>query len=294
VDAGSRSLPVLRRPALYARLVRLDRPIGIVLLLWPTLDALWLAARGFPGWRLLLVFVAGTTLTRSAGCAVNDIADRRFDGHVKRTARRVLASGAIGVGEAAAVAIVLGLLSAALLPLLNGAAVELALVAVVVAVSYPFFKRFFPLPQAWLGVAFSFGIPMAYAAVLGEVPLEGWWLFGANLLWVVAYDTEYAMVDRDDDLRLGLRSSAIFFGRADVAAVMACYAGYLVLLGALGARAGLGLPFFVGLAAAAGCAAYHYRLIRDRDRDGCLRAFLHNHWLGTCIFAGIVADYALR
>ena len=275
------------RLALYARLVRLDRPIGVLLLLWPTLDALWLAAAGFPGWRLFAVFVAGTVLTRSAGCAVNDIADRRFDGRVERTARRVLATGEIGVREATWVAVGLGALAAALLPLLTPAAVFWSIVSALVAVSYPLFKRFFALPQAWLGIAFSFGIPIACAAVQGTVPLQGWWLFIANLFWVIAYDTEYAMVDRDDDLKIGLHSSAILFGRADVAAVMSCYGVYFVMLAALGAAAGMGPAYFVGLAAAAGCAIYHYRLIRTRARAGCLRAFRHNNWLGACVFAGI-------
>jgi 4-hydroxybenzoate polyprenyltransferase len=287
--------PAPRRLALYARLARLDRPIGILLLLWPTLDALWLAAAGFPGWRLLAVFVAGTALTRSAGCVVNDLADRRFDGHVERTAQRVLASGAVSVREAAWVALVLGAASAALLPLLDRVASGYCVVGAAVAVTYPFFKRFFALPQAWLGIAFSFGIPIAFAAVLGTVPPRGWYLFGANLFWVVAYDTEYAMVDRDDDLRLGLHSSAILFGGADVVAVMACYAAYFAILAALGAGAGFDtqqlVAYGAGLVAAIGCALYHFRLIRTRTRAGCLQAFRHNNWLGLCVFAGIAAAY---
>lgn len=285
------------RLALYARLTRLDRPIGILLLLWPTLDALWFAAGGFPGWRLLAVFVAGTALTRSAGCVVNDLADRRFDGHVERTAQRVLATGAVSVREAAVVALALGAASAALLPLLDRTAVGYCIVAAAVAVAYPFFKRFFVLPQAWLGIAFSFGIPIAFAAVLGTVPARGWYLFGANLFWVVAYDTEYAMVDRDDDLRLGLHSSAIFFGRADIAAIMGCYAVYFAALAALGAGAGYGpaqlVAYGAGLIGAIGCAIHHFRLIRTRTRAGCLQAFRHNNWLGFCVFAGFVAACAL-
>lgn len=284
----------LARWRLYALLTRQDKPIGTLLLLWPTLMALWLAAGGRPSWTHVIVFVLGTWLMRSAGCALNDLADRDFDGHVKRTAARVLATGAISAREALVVALVLMLLAANLLWLLNGAAFQLAVVAAVVAASYPFFKRFFPLPQAYLGIAFSFGVPMAYAAVLGQVTPQGWWLFAANLLWVIAYDTEYAMVDRDDDLRLGLRSSAILFGRADVAIVMACYGLYLSALLLLGHGAGLGWVYYGGWVLAAGCALYHYALIRTRDRERCFQAFLHNHWLGLALFAGVVADFALR
>ncbi len=288
-------LPAWReRLRLYASLTRLDKPIGTLLLLWPTLQALWLAAGGWPGWRLLALFSAGTLLMRSAGCAVNDVADRNFDHHVKRTAHRVVASGRLPAREALAVAAALAAAAAGTLPFMNLAAFWMALVALAVAVAYPFFKRFFPLPQAWLGIAFSFGIPMAYAAVQGEVPAAGWALFLANLLWVIAYDTEYAMVDRDDDLRIGLRSSAIFFGRFDIAAVAACYALYLGAVAALAQAAGAGWPFLLGWLAALACALYHLVLIRDRSREGCFRAFLHNHWLGCALFTGIAADYALR
>lgn len=288
-------LPLRARLAAYARLTRLDKPIGILLLLWPTLDALWIAARGWPGLGLLAIFAAGTVLMRSAGCAVNDIADRKFDGEVKRTADRVLARGVIPVREALAVAVVLALAAAAVsLPFLDRAVRPLAVVAVAVAVTYPYFKRFFPLPQAYLGIAFSFGIPMAFAAVQGRVPALGWYLLAANLLWVIAYDTEYAMVDRDDDLRIGVRSSAIFFGRADVLAIGIGYAAYLAMLAAAARVAGLGAVSFVGWVAAAGIAVRHLIWIRDRDRAQCLRAFRHNHWLGLSLFAGIVADFALR
>jgi 4-hydroxybenzoate polyprenyltransferase len=273
----------------YARLTRLDKPIGIYLLLWPTLAALWLAARGWPGGRLLLVFCLGTVLTRSAGCAVNDYADRELDGHVERTAGRVLAQGSVTPREALWVAAVLGAAAALTLPFLDPAAVPLALVAVAVAVSYPYFKRFFPMPQAWLGIAFSFGIPMAFAAVGGRVPVLGWAWFGANLLWVVAYDTEYAMVDRRDDLRIGIRSSAILFGRADVAAVALCYGAYLALIAVLAQRAQLGWGFGAGWLAAAACALRHLVWIRGRDPQACLRAFRDNHWLGLAVFAGVVA-----
>lgn len=280
------------RLARYISLTRLDKPIGILLLLWPTLDALWIAAGGWPGWRLLAVFTAGTVLMRSAGCAINDVADRRYDAHVARTAGRVLARGALSTGEAVAVAVVLALLAALTLPLLDPAATPMAFAAVAIAASYPYFKRFFPLPQAWLGIAFSFGIPMAFAAVQGAVPLHAWLLLAANLFWVVAYDTEYAMVDRSDDLRIGIRSSAIFFGRADVLAVAVCYGIYLGALAGIARVIGLGGHFAAGWVAALACAALHVGWIRDRDPAQCFRAFRHNHWLGLAVFAGIVSDLA--
>jgi len=239
------------RLPLYASLVRLDKPVGTLLLLWPTLTALWIASDGVPSALLVAVFVLGTFLMRSAGCAINDAADFRFDGYVKRTANRVVARGDVSPLEAVAVAAALCALAALLLLFLNEAAMRLALIAAAVAGTYPLAKRFFPIPQLYLGVAFSFGIPMAFAAVRGEVPVIGWWLFAANLFWVVAYDTEYAMVDRDDDLRIGLRSSAILFGRADVAAVAGCYAAYLLLLAAIGVVLRFSWPFYLGWAAAA-------------------------------------------
>jgi len=286
---------VLRdRLTLYLRLTRFDKPVGTLLLLWPTLTALWIAADGLPGALHLAIFLAGTFLMRSAGCAVNDVVDRDFDGHVKRTADRVVASGKVSPAEALLVALLLTLASALLLIPLNLLSFALAVVGVMVASSYPLFKRFFPLPQAYLAIAFSFGIPMAFAAVLGRVTPVGWWLFAANLFWVVAYDTEYAMVDRDDDIRIGVRSSAILFGRADVAAVMACYGVFLSLLMVIGTWLKLGWPFFLGWAAALACAVYHYALIRGRDRDACFRAFRHNQWVGFSIFAGVAGAYALR
>jgi 4-hydroxybenzoate polyprenyltransferase len=297
-DPRARAVPAqavtASRLALYLRLTRLDKPIGIALLLWPTLDALWIAAGGWPGWQLLAIFCLGTVLMRSAGCAINDVADRDFDGHVARTADRVLARGALSSREALALAAVLAALAALSLPLLPLAATPLAVIAVAVAASYPYFKRFFPLPQAWLGIAFSFGVPMAFAAVLGTVPSYGWLLFGANLFWVVAYDTEYAMVDRDDDLRIGIRSSAILFGRADVAAVAICYVLYLAALAALAAAHGFGPVFAAAWTLALLCAAVHVWWIRGRDPGLCLRAFRHNHWLGFAIFAGIAGDYLVR
>jgi 4-hydroxybenzoate polyprenyltransferase len=289
---GSAVHPWLERLRLYQRLTRLDRPIGVLLLLWPTLTGLWFAARGWPGWQLLAIFVAGTWLMRSAGCAINDVADRRFDGHVKRTAQRVVATGQVGVGEALGVAAVLAAAAALTLIWLNTEARLAALVALPMAAAYPYFKRFFSIPQAMLGIAFSFGIPMAYCAVQGRLPAQALWMLGANFFWVIAYDTEYAMVDRDDDARLGIHSSALLFGRADVAAVALCYAVYLAAMAALGWSAGLGPGFAVGWIAAAACAGYHMRLIRHRQREACFRAFLHNQWLGLAIFAGTVAGFA--
>ena len=285
---------VAARLPLYASLTRLDKPVGTLLLLWPTLTALWIAADGTPNAMLVAIFVAGTFLMRSAGCAINDAADARFDAHVQRTANRVVARGLVSRREAIAVAVALAICAAVLLPFLNAAAVQLAFVAVAIAATYPLAKRFIPIPQLYLGVAFSFGIPMAFAAVLGAVPVTGWLLMLANAFWVVAYDTEYAMVDRDDDLRLGLKSSAIFFGRFDVAAVMASYGAFLSLLVMIGRMTGAGWPFFAGCAIAAALATYHFMLIRTRSRDGCLRAFRHNNWIGLAVFAGTVLDYALR
>jgi len=279
--------PLRSRLALYARLVRLDKPIGSLLLLWPTLSALWLASHGRPDWRLIVIFSIGTVLMRSAGCAINDFADRDFDRHVKRTAERPLTSGRIAAWEAVAVAAALALLSFLLILPLNALTLQLSVLAVVVAGTYPYFKRFFALPQAYLGIAFGFGIPMAYAAVLDSVPAEAWILLLANVFWALAYDTEYAMVDRDDDLKIGIRTSAITFGRFDVLAVMICYALNLLLIGLVGAAHALGLGFYVGLLAAAGIAAYHYLLIRERDRMRCFAAFRHNNWLGAAVFAGI-------
>lgn len=275
------------RLALYARLVRLDKPIGSLLLLWPTLSALWLASGGRPDWTLVLIFSVGTVLMRSAGCAINDFADRDVDRHVKRTADRPLTSGRIAAWEAVAIAALLALLAFLLILPLNTLTKQLSVAAVIVAGTYPYFKRFFALPQAYLGIAFGFGIPMAYAAVLDTVPIEAWVLLVANVFWALAYDTEYAMVDRDDDLLIGIRTSAITFGRFDVLAVMVCYAIHLLLVGLVGASYGLGAGFFAGLLAAAIIAGYHYTLIRERDRLRCFAAFRHNNWLGAAVFAGI-------
>lgn len=286
MTASSASLR--QRLVLYARLVRLDKPIGSLLLLWPTLSALWLASDGLPDWQLIAIFSIGTVLMRSAGCAINDFADRDFDRHVKRTAERPLTSGRIAAWEAVAVAAVLALLSFVLILPLNALTLQLSVLAVLVAGTYPYFKRFFALPQAYLGIAFGFGIPMAYAAVLNTVPPEAWVLLLANVFWALAYDTEYAMVDRDDDVRIGIRTSAITFGRFDVVAVMICYGLHLLLIGLVGASRGYGPGFFAGLLLAAAMAAYHYTLIRTRDRLRCFAAFRHNNWLGAAVFAGII------
>jgi 4-hydroxybenzoate polyprenyltransferase len=274
---------------LYLDLIRWDRPAGTYLLLWPTLSALWIAAGGFPGWHLVAVFAIGTLLMRSAGCAVNDVADRDFDRHVKRTASRPVTRGAIRPREALALGAVLALAAFALVLTTNPAAVAWSFAALGVTLLYPFSKRVFAMPQAVLGVAFSFGIPMAFAAVQGRVPPLAWALLAGNLFWVLAYDTEYAMVDRDDDLRIGIKTSAITLGRYDVAAVMLFYALFLLVWATVGAQLGLGAPYFVGLAAAALIAAWHYTLIRGRARDGCFRAFRLNHWVGFAVFAGVVA-----
>jgi 4-hydroxybenzoate polyprenyltransferase len=274
----------------YERLVRLDRPIGILLLLWPTLWALWLARRGMPPPTVLWIFLLGTVLMRSAGCALNDWADRGFDAHVERTRGRPLAAGEIRPWEALAVAAVLAALAFALILPLDRLAIRLSFAALAVAAVYPFTKRFFWMPQAWLGVAFGFGIPMAFAALTASVPPLAWALLGANVLWTIAYDTEYAMVDRDDDLRIGVRTSAILFGKGDVAAVMACYALFLAALAAIGAWQRYGALYYAGLAAAWIIALTHYPMIRGRTRAGCFRAFRHNNWVGAAVFAGILAD----
>ena len=290
----STTAPAPSRLLLYLNLIRWDRPAGTYLLLWPTLTALWLAAGGFPGWHLLAVFALGTFLMRSAGCAVNDVADREFDKHVKRTAQRPVTSGSLSVHEALAVGAGLALLAFALVLTTNLVTIAMSFGALAVSIFYPFTKRFLSMPQAVLGVAFSFGIPMAYAAVLGDVPAGAWWLLLGNLFWVLAYDTEYAMVDRDDDLRIGIKTSAITLGRFDVAAVMAFYVAALAIWTLIGWRSGLGPIALLGLAGAAAQVVWHGMLIRHRDRDGCFRAFTRNHWLGFSVFIGVVADLATR
>jgi len=282
------------RLPLYLELIRWDRPAGWLLLLWPTLSALWIASDGFPGFHLLLVFVAGTILMRSAGCCVNDVADRDFDRHVKRTAQRPVTSGRVGVKEALTVGAVLAAAAFVLVLTTNAVTIAWSFAALAIALAYPFAKRFVSMPQAVLGVAFSFGIPMAFAAVQGRVPLVAWVLLLGNLFWVLAYDTEYAMVDRDDDLRLGMKTSAITLGRADVAVVMVCYALYLAVWGIVLAALIPAGVLMSGLLAAGAQAVWHYFLIRDRSREGCFRAFRLNHWVGFTVFAAVVAGYALK
>lgn len=280
-----------RRLDAYEKLVRLDKPIGILLLAWPTLWGLWLAAGGMPKWAVLWLFVVGTVLMRSAGCAINDYADRDIDPHVERTRGRPLAAGLIRPWEALAVAAVLSLAALAVVLQFNRLTVQLSVAAFALAAIYPFTKRFFTMPQAWLGLAFGFGIPMAFAAVTGEVPPLAWILVVANVFWTIAYDTEYAMVDRDDDSRLGIRTSAVLFGTHDVFAVMIFHALFLGTMTGIGLWQDYGPAYFLGLFAGACLVAWQHRLVRDRARDGCFKAFLHNNWIGAAIFAGIVADH---
>ena len=279
------------RLTLYTQLTRLNRPIGSLLLLWPTLWGVWIASKGHPPWYIVLIFVLGTLLMRSAGCAVNDYADRDFDKHVKRTRERPITSGRIAPKEALAVAAVLALLALCLILPLNRLTLLLSVPAVFLAASYPFTKRFFAIPQAYLGIAFGFGIPMAFAAIQNSVPAIAWVLLAANTFWSIAYDTEYAIVDRDDDIRIGIHSSALLFGRFDVVAVMGCYAVTLALLAWAGHMAHLHWIFYAGLLVAASIAGYHYTLIKGREREPCFKAFLHNNWFGAAVFAGIAAGY---
>ena len=274
--------------------MRAHRPIGTLLLLWPTLWALWLAADGTPPLLVLVIFVLGTFFMRSAGCVINDLADRNFDGHVARTKDRPLVMGWVTPREALTVFVVLVTLSAVtVLPIMTPLLFVLSLIAVFLAASYPFTKRFLAIPQGYLGIAFGFGIPMAFAAILGTVPAEAWWLLLANIFWAVAYDTEYAMVDRPDDLKIGIKTSAITFGRFDVTAVMLCYGLTLAILAGVGVSMALGWPYWLGLSAATGIALYHYTLIRNRDTGKCFAAFMHNNWFGAAVFAGILFNTLL-
>ena len=284
-------MSIRERLKLYFKLMRLHRPIGILLLLWPTLWGVWIAGNGHPHWHIVAIFILGTILMRSAGCVINDYADRDFDKHVKRTQDRPVTSGQVTPHEALWLAAGLALSSLLLILPLNTLTLLLSVPAVLLAASYPFTKRFFAIPQAYLGTAFGFGIPMAFAAQLGSVPEVAWWLLLANVFWAIAYDTEYAMVDRDDDTRLGIHSSALFFGQYDVLAVMASYAATLIILAVAGNIQHFGMAYYLGLLVATGIAAYHYTLIRNRQREACFRAFLHNNWFGVSVFAGIVLDY---
>ena len=283
---------ITEKLSLYEKLMRLDKPIGILLLLWPTLWGLWLSANGHPNLVVLWIFILGTVLMRSAGCVINDYADRDFDRHVERTKERPITAGKVSTKEALALFAGLSLCAFALVLLLdNKLVIWMSIPALFLAASYPFTKRFLAIPQAYLGIAFGFGIPMAYAAHLGTVPGEAWWLLLANVFWAVAYDTEYAMVDRVDDLKIGIKTSAITFGRFDVAVVMLCYAATLAIIGGVGASLDLGWAFYAGLAVAAGIMGVHFTWIRGRERMACFKAFLHNNWVGALIFAGIVVDF---
>jgi 4-hydroxybenzoate polyprenyltransferase len=277
----------------YERLMRLDKPIGILLLLWPTLWALWLAADGHPHWIFVGIFTLGTILMRSAGCVMNDVADRNFDGHVARTNQRPLVSGEVSVKEALVLVVILSLIAFSFVLVLNRLTILLSIPALFLAASYPQTKRFFALPQAYLGVAFGFGIPMAFAAIQGLVPVEAWLMLLANICWSLAYDTEYAMVDRKDDVKIGIRSSAITFGRFDVVLIMFFYLTMLALMACVGHCLSLAWPYYVGLAAALGVVLYHYQLIKNREESKCFKAFLHNNWIGALIFAGILMNYYL-
>jgi 4-hydroxybenzoate polyprenyltransferase len=284
-------MTLVERINAYEKLIRLDKPIGILLLLWPTLWALWLSSQGRPDWTVVWIFVMGTVLMRSAGCAINDYADRDFDGRVARTRDRPLATGQIKPAEALMVAVVLILVAFALVVQLNALTIKLSVVAVIIAAIYPFTKRFLAMPQAVLGLAFGFGIPMAFAAQLNQVPLGAWALLAANVFWAIAYDTEYAMVDREDDLKIGIRTSAITFGRHDVAAVMVCHALFLLIMVWVGRLFRPGWHFYLALGVAAFLVAIQFRTIRSRDPADCFRAFRQNNWIGAVIFAGIFASY---
>ena len=286
--------PRRSRLSLYLDLIRFDRPAGWLVLVWPTLVALWAAAGGFPGWHLLVVFVLGTVLMRSAGCCINDIADRDFDRHVKRTQARPITSGQVSVKEAALLGVLLALVALALVLTTRWEAVAWAVPAVLFTILYPFTKRFFAMPQAFLGIAFNFGIVIAFAAVQGRVPATAWVLWLANLFLVLAYDTEYAMVDRDDDLKIGMKTSAITLGRFDVAGIMVFFALCLALTAWALWPLVPGWPLALGLGAAAAQVAWHYTLIRDRTRAGCFTAFSKSHWIGVALFAGVALGYALR
>ena len=284
---------IARRLDAYERLIRLDKPIGTLLLLWPTLWAVWLAADGRPAAGIVVIFVLGTLLMRSAGCAVNDYADRDFDPYVERTRSRPLAAREIEPWEALAVGAALALAAFGLVLYLNRFALLLSFLGLAMAATYPYTKRFFALPQAYLGIAFGFGIPMAYAAIQERLPIECWLLLAANVFYAFAYDTEYAMVDRNDDAKLGIRTSALTLGRWDVAAVMTSYACMLALLTVAGLLRELDWPYYAGLTLAAAMTVYHWTLIRARTREGCFKAFRHNNWVGGAIFGGILASYAV-
>ena len=285
---------IIKKLDAYERLMRLDKPIGILLLLWPTLWALLIAGRGKPDWIIVLIFVTGTVLMRSAGCVMNDIADSQYDGLVERTQHRPLVSNQVSKKEAYILAVILSLVAFGLVCTLNMLTIKLSVIAMLLALTYPYTKRFLAIPQAYLGIAFGWSIPMAFAAILGNIPPVTWVLLLANIAWAIAYDTEYAMVDRDDDLKIGIKSSAITFGRFDVLAVMICYGLTILLLAIAGRWLLLGKVYYVGLALATCVAGYHYFLIRMREKSTCFKAFLHNNWFGFFVFAGLVAHYLIQ
>ena len=275
----------------YAQLMRLDKPIGILLLLWPMLWGLWFAAQGLPDWQILIIFVLGTILMRSAGCVINDYADRKIDPHVERTKNRPMAAGRVSSKEALLLAAGLSLSAFLLILPLNQLTILLSVPALFLAGTYPFTKRFFAMPQAYLGIAFSFGIPMAFAAQTDNLPPIIWILMLANLFWVIAYDTAYAIVDKPDDLKIGIQTSAITFGRFDVLGVMVCHACFIAIMLIIGQLQQMNLAYYAGLMVATGLIIYQYTLIRNRDRALCFKAFLHNNWVGMVVFAGIALDF---
>ncbi len=284
---------IIQKLDAYERLMRLDKPIGILLLMWPTLWALLIAGQGKPDWIVVLIFATGTVLMRSAGCVMNDIADSEYDGLVERTQHRPLVNNEVSKKEAYILAIGLSLVAFALVCMLNTLTIKLSVVAMLLAVSYPFTKRFLSIPQAYLGIAFGWSIPMAFSAILGNIPAIAWVLLMANIFWAIAYDTEYAMVDREDDLKIGIKSSAITFGRFDVFAVMISYAVTLLLLVVVGKWLLLSTAYYLGLVLATGFAGYHYFLIRAREKCKCFKAFLHNNWFGLSVFAGLSSHYLM-
>ena len=284
---------IIQKLDAYERLMRLDKPIGILLLLWPTLWALMIAGHGKPDWIVVLIFATGTVLMRSAGCVMNDIADSEYDGLVERTQHRPLVNNEVSKKEAYILAIGLSLVAFALVCMLNTLTIKLSVVAMLLAASYPFTKRFLSIPQAYLGIAFGWSIPMAFSAILGNIPAIAWVLLMANIFWAIAYDTEYAMVDREDDLKIGIKSSAITFGRFDVFAVMISYAVTLLLLVVVGKWLLLSTAYYLGLVLATGFAGYHYFLIRAREKSKCFKAFLHNNWFGLSVFAGLSSHYLM-
>ncbi len=278
----------------YERLMRLDRPVGILLLLWPTLWGLFLAGQGKPHWPVVLIFVTGVVLMRSAGCVMNDIADRHYDGSVERTKNRPIVNGDVSVKEASFLAAVLSLFAFGLVSFLNTKTILLSVAALFLAITYPLTKRFLVIPQAYLGIAFGFSIPMAYAALTDAVPPIAWVLLLANVFWAIAYDTEYAMVDRDDDMKIGVKSSALVFGKYDVLAIMLCYIIMLGLLATVGRYMDFGAYYFTGLVVVFCLGLWQYQMIKQRNKADCFKAFLRNHWIGCVVFLGLIAEYCVK